>query len=312
LHNSTSILNEIHTKIQYYNEQVRNYLKDIIIITNKKIGIEKIVSIIIFGSQLPKKGKVGESTAISDCDLLIVFEDNVLYKDIKNLEKYFITLEKKHNFREFNNKNVSKLLEVVHQSTGMFVSHFLTHRKHWENLKFHNIFRVNRIFSKLFAPEKIVLCNIIENSSVIYGIDLRENVKNRIIISPFDLIKSLIMNLLISVFAIFIVPFKSLNSPKYILEATKWALKASNYYIFEDSRSLDVIIRRFQILEKSKNSQRRTTKFYRNFLDMRRNPNRDFKFMLQCPYRILKIHMHGAKRKMGLKFKEKSLKISSE
>ncbi len=50
---------ETNDKIKHYisrnlkglNEQSRNYIKDIVVLINKEIGINKIVSILLFGSQ---------------------------------------------------------------------------------------------------------------------------------------------------------------------------------------------------------------------------------------------------------------------
>lgn len=286
------IQNEIYTKLEGINEQSRNYINEAILIINKKIGIDNITSIILFGSQIERK----DFTSISDCDLLIIFNDNVPNYLIKDVEKYFIALEDKHNFREGDLKFVNRFLNVILKNeTGMFLSHFLTKKKYWENLIFHKIFRVNRIFSKLFAPKKIVLCSIVSNSSIIYGKDLRENVK-KIEISPFDMVRSLIMNLIIFFFSIPTSVLKSFYSIKYQLEAIKWSLRASNYYAFEDSKSLEEISARFILFEKSGRilNYKRTAKvFYNRFLNLRKNPHTDLGFMLRCPFRILKIHLKG-------------------
>ena len=282
------IQNEIYAKLEGINEQSRNYINDAILIIDKKIGIDNITSILLFGSQIEKK----DFTSVSDCDLLIIFNDNTPNFYIKNIEKYLIALENKHNFREDGSKFVNKFFD---RATGMFVSHFLTKKKYWENLIFHKIFRVNRIFSKLIAPKKIVFCNIISNSSILYGKDLRENVK-KIEISPFEIIRSLIMNFIIIFFSIPTSVLKSFNSIKYQLEAIKWSLRASNYYAFEDSKSLEEISDRFILFEKSGrilNYKRHAKVFYNRFLNLRKKPHTDLGFMLRCPFRILKIHLKG-------------------
>ncbi len=282
------IQNEINTKLEGINEQSRNYINEAILIINKEIGIDNITSIILFGSHIERK----DFSSISDCDLLIIFNDNVSNFLIKNIEKYFIALENKHNLREDGFKFVNKFFD---RATGMFVSHFLTKKKYWENLIFHKIFRVNRIFSKLIAPKKIVFCNIISNSSILYGKDLRKNVK-KIEISPFEIVRSLIMNLIIILFSIPTSVLKSFNSIKYQLEAVKWSLRASNYYAFEDSKSLEEISARFILFEKSGrilNYIRHAKVFYHRFLNLRKKPHTDLGFMLRCPFRILKIHLKG-------------------
>ena len=58
----------ISSNLKGLNEQSRNYIKDIVVLINKEIGINKIVSLLLFGSQQVDK----ENTVISDCDLLFI------------------------------------------------------------------------------------------------------------------------------------------------------------------------------------------------------------------------------------------------
>jgi len=299
LHNTKSnippnnILKEIHSKTECMNTQSKNYINDAVAIIKREIGIDGIVSIILFGSQLFLNENQNESTKISDCDLLIIFKDGVSNNLIRKVDRYFVALEYKHNFRKENTNIVNKIASFINQTTGMFVSHFLTKRKHWEKGIFHKIFNVNKIISNLLAPKKIVLCSVVINSDILYGLDLREGFKKRIEISPLDMIKSICMNLIISLFAIPISLLKSLDSVKYQLEAVKWTLKASNYYSFKDSKPIHAIIKRFISLERSERNKRKAEKFYRKFLNLRKNPNVDLRFTLQSPFRIIKIHLLG-------------------
>jgi hypothetical protein len=278
---------KIEENLKDINEQSRNYIKDIIVLINKEVGINKISSIILFGSQ---RAQVNEATAVSDCDLLIIFKDRVSNHHIKEIEKYFIALEIKHNFREFSDKLSKKILGVISQTTGIFISHFLTKTKYWQDANFHKIFRVNRVFSRLFAPRNIVLGNVITNSTTLYGKELRENIRPRIQIKFIEMIKSTVMNLMISLFSILLTLFKKLQPTKYQLEAIKWALKASNFYCYRDSESLKEITERFISLEKRK-SQKRARRFYSDFLTLRKTPFNKFSFMIRCPIRIIKIHI---------------------
>ena len=280
---------ELDPKLIHLNKNSKAYLEDIIILIKRVIGLDKILSIMLFGSQTVSKQ---ENTKISDCDILIIFKNEVPNQKIKDVEKYFFTLEIKHDYREFNNTLSKKILGVVQQTTGMFISHFLTKKQYWDNATFHKIFRVNEIFAALFAPSKIVLCSVIDNSTILYGEDLRKKVKSNIKIPFYDMLKSIIMNLIISIFSIIIIPFKKLNSIKYDLEAVKWALRASNYYSFEDAASLQAIINRFEVNGK-KNLNTKSNHFYTKFLNLRNNPTRDIRFMIKVPLRILKIHVKG-------------------
>ncbi|MFX0057612.1 MAG: hypothetical protein ACFE85_00455 [Candidatus Hodarchaeota archaeon] len=302
------IKSKISSNLEGINEQSRNYIKDIVILVNKEIGVNKILSILLFGSQRSNQ----ESTIISDCDLLFIFKNRVSSRHIKEIEKYFIALEIKHNFRESNSNLVYNILSVIQQSTGMFVSHFLTKEKFWEQAVFHKIFQVNKVFSTIFAPRNIVLGNVIENSTVLYGEDLRDKIKPKIRISMLEMFRSTVMNIFISFFALFLAPFKKLKSIKYQLEALKWTLRSSNYYCFRDSELLSKIIERFVSLEKEKN-QAKAQQFFSKFIKLRKEPSNDLTFMFRNPIRIMKIHVKaiiykkmvkGKKFKIPQKYKE--------
>jgi len=277
---------KLSNNLRGINEQSRNYIRDIIVLINREIGINKILSIILFGSQQANN----DNTVVSDCDLLFIFKNRVSDHHIKEIERYFIALEIKHKFKEPNSKLTNKVLGVIQHSTGMFISHFLTKLKYWEQAVFYKIFRVNKVFSAMFAPRNIVLSNVIENSTILYGDDLRNIIKPKIKISVREIFRSTVMNLFISFFALLIAPIKEFNSIRYQLEAIKWSLKASNYYCYEDSELLNKIIERFISFEKYR-AQSKAKRFYKKFLELRKQPNNDLKFMLRCPFRILKIHI---------------------
>jgi len=276
----------IEENLRDINEQSRNYIKDILTLVNKEIGINKILSMILFGSQRAKS----EVTEVSDCDLLIIFKDRVSNHHIKEIEKYFIALEIKHKFREYNTKLTRKILGVIQQTTGIFVSHFLTKRKYWEEGNFHKIFRVNRVFSAAFAPRNIVLGNVLSNSTTLYGDDLRDKLRSKLRITFIEMIKSTIMNLMISFFSIIISLFRKLDPTKYQLEAIKWALKASNFYCYRDAETLETITKRFISFERPR-FQKRAQRFYSKFIRLRKAPLEDMNFMLRCPIRIVRIHL---------------------
>jgi len=279
--------NKIKDRLRSFgiNEQSSNYIKDIITLINKEIGINKILSILLFGSQRTKN----EKSMLSDCDLLIIFKDRVSNHHIREIEKYFFALEIKHKFREYSKHFSKKVLGVINQTTGIFVSHFLTKRKYWEDTTFYKIFRVNKVFSYIFAPRNIVLGNILINSSILFGDDLRENIRPKIQITIQEMFRSTVMNLMISLFSLTISFLKNLNPTKYQLEAIKWALKASNYYCFRDSVNLNKITERFVSFER-KGLQKKARRFFSEFLQLRKFPRNNMSFMIRCPIRIIKIH----------------------
>ena len=117
-------MKEIHSKTECMNTQSKNYINDAVAIIKREIGIDGIVSIILFGSQLYLNENQNESTEISDCDLLIIFKDGVSNNLIRKVDRYFVALEYKHNFRKENTNIVNKIASFINQTTGMFVSHF--------------------------------------------------------------------------------------------------------------------------------------------------------------------------------------------
>ncbi len=293
LTSNSEIQSQILLKIKDLSKQSQDYIQDIIILIKKRIGISNVVSLILFGSQIARKNETGK---MSDCDLLIIFKDIVKDRQINELDKYFIALEIKHKFREINPTLFSRAIFYFQSNIGMFVSHFLTKQNYWEQIKFHKIFQVNKAIAYFVAPRNIVLASVIDNSYILYGEDIREIAKNKIVIPPFEMIKSTSMNLMISIFSIFIAPFKSLNAINYQLEAIKWSLKASNYYSFEDTEPLEKIISRFTTLKKSYLSKN-ASNFYKTFLFLRKKPFNYFLFMFRAPIRIIKVHAKGLKFK---------------
>lgn len=302
LESNRKIKDKISNTLNGINEQSRNYIKDIVTLINKEIGVNKILSILLFGSQRANSNE--KISTLSDCDLLVIFKDRVSNHHIKEIEKYFISLEIKHNFRELSDHLSKRILGVINQTTGIFVSHFLTKKKYWSNIIFHKIFRVNKVFSSVFAPRKIVLGNIITNSSVLYGADLREEIRSKIQITMQEMFRSTVMNLMISLFSIAISFLKNLNPIKYQLEAIKWSLKASNFYCFRDSENLNNIAKRFISFERKK-SQPKASRFFSNFLQLRNSPSNNMAFMIRSPIRIIKFHIQAISYKKLIKRHER-------
>ncbi|MBD3226704.1 MAG: hypothetical protein GF329_00825, partial [Candidatus Lokiarchaeota archaeon] len=98
------------------NRKSREYIKDVLIIIKKHLGLEYLTSLTLFGSQLP--GKCNNKN-VSDCDLLIILSDEAPKALIKKCEKHIITLEIKHKFREWDGNLPKKALNAIQYSTGI-------------------------------------------------------------------------------------------------------------------------------------------------------------------------------------------------
>ncbi len=278
------------------NQRILGYINDLIRFLNKKIGLDNIKSIILFGSIV----NANDVSKISDCDLLIILSDDISDAKINSLEKYFFELEIKHKLNIKPNDFLGSILKIIEKSTGMYVSHFVTRKSHWLAQKFAKVFRVNRIFAFLFAPRNIVLKNMINSSIILLGEDLRY-IDDEISIDSFGMIKSIILNLVISIFSIgFGLIYK--NTLKYELEAIKWSLKASNFYLFNDSCELNKIIKRFVKLSNKSNS---LFSFFNRFIYLRNHPTKtSFGYSFLTPINILRIHNLGLSYKKLIKDKK--------
>ena len=277
------------------NKKILGYINDLITFLNKKIGKENIISVMLFGSNT----YANDASKISDCDLLVILSDNISDSKIKSLEKFFSELEIKHELRARQNSLINTVVQVIEKSTGMYISHFITRKSHWFAKKFAKIFRVNRIFAYLFAPRNLVLKSMISSSEIILGKDLRY-INDDLSITSFGMIKSIILNLFISIFAILFDPIYD-KSLKYELEAIKWSLKASNIYLFNDTCELKKMANRFVKLNKNSKG---LASFFKRFLYLRNLPiKRSFGYSFLAPINILKIHMLGLSYKKLIKDK---------
>ena len=295
----------ISSNMDGINNKSKNYIKDVISLINKEIGINKIISLLIFGSQRMEE----ENAPVSDCDLLIIFKDRVSNWHLREIERYFMALEIKHHFRQAESDFLQSVILVLQQTTGMFISHFLTKQKFWEQANFHKTFRVNRVISAIFAPKNIVFGNILQNSTILYGEDLRKIIKPKIKVSIIEMFRSMAMNLVISFFSIIIGSIEKLKPMKFQLEAIKWSLRASNFFCFGDTALLTKVIDRFIAFEKP-NKAAKAQKFYSKFIKYRNNPHFDLDFLLRSPIRILKIHVNAILYRRTIK--RKDLEIPSE
>lgn len=278
------------------NQKVIGYIYDLIRFLKKKVGSDKIISVILFGSNT----YLNDTSKISDCDILVILSDDISDDQINSLEKYFFELEIKHELNIKPKNFLDSVLKIIEKSTGMYVSHFVTRKSYWLTKKFAKIFRVNRIFAYMFAPRNIVIKSMISSSIILLGDDLRY-IDNEIAINSFGMIKSILLNLIISFFSIgFGLIYK--NTLKYELEAIKWSLKASNFYLFNDTCELNKMMKRFVKLS---NKSKSLISFFKRFIYLRHHPNRrSFGYSFLTPLNIIRIHNLGLSYKKLIKDKK--------
>ncbi|MBS7288291.1 MAG: nucleotidyltransferase domain-containing protein [Candidatus Freyarchaeota archaeon] len=186
---------------------------------SKSVGADKVSSIIFFGSFLD-----GGMSPVSDIDVLVVLRGS--NKDaVKKAAAALRCLEKPNP----SSSLIEVVLEGVKTGTGMFKSFFVCSEESLRLGDFPSIFSLSRGMSLLLAPSKLVLGSVIDGARVVYGdAELPPPPKPDLV----QLLKSLAMNLLLSVAAFMVAPLTG-EATKYSMEAAKWSSMASYYYTFK-------------------------------------------------------------------------------
>lgn len=250
----------------------------------RRLAPEYLYIALIFGSLISK-----HVTRSSDVDLLLVFDDAIPERMIKLIDQALEYLEAKYGFNEKEKNFWEHLYRALNRMTGMYKSHFICKKQDLIKFNFARIFNVSRIMSKILAPKCFVLKNFLFFAKVIYGdADFVSRSKKLLqIILPecpvIDWIKSIIMNLLLSLGALFASIF-SKKSHLYALEAIKWSFYVGMYYINNNLQpTLTNVIKHFKkIINKN---------FIERFLKSKRNMVRDPLLLLLAPFYVIYIHL---------------------
>jgi predicted nucleotidyltransferase len=262
---------------------VRRYLNEAFSLLFSHLGERSVVGLYLFGSALGE-----EFSASSDFDFLVVLSDGVTVKQIHYVNSLLEGLEIKYGLREEKFSIPGKVLRTIERSTGMFESHFVCRKNDLLRADFPQIFNTSHLMSKLLAPSPIVLGSVLGRIKKLYGEDLHLKVAVPKP-TPFTMIKSLAMNLLLSLFSIILYPFSS-KANKYEMEAAKWSIMASYYYLKERSPTLTQAVKYFTKLGISKS-------YLKRLLQLRNNYHNDINFGLATPFQVLKIHTKTLKHK---------------
>ncbi|MHA1271570.1 MAG: nucleotidyltransferase domain-containing protein [Candidatus Helarchaeota archaeon] len=266
--------------IDFLPDRAKSYIVNIFKFLKKKYA-SKIISMMIFGSSL-----TGELCETSDCDLICVFNDTTTKKEIKYIRK--VAREYAYRYGFFNKPSgfIERVLNVMDSSTGMFISLFVCKRNDFINLRFSKMFNVNSIISALLAPTNLVIGTVLNRSKHVYGENLLKLVKKpkRFFV---QLIKNMVLNLLVSTVSFLIYPF-SPKATKYELEAMKWSMLSSYYYINGTRPSMEKIC--YYFINRGINK-----KYISNFKKLRDGFSQNIKFGLFTPLNIIQVHILGLK-----------------
>ncbi len=209
-------------------ERIEIYLRDVLNFLSR-LSPNEITSIILFGSHANES-----ATPLSDVDLLVVISDKVNKEKFIQVKQNLQWLELKAGLtREHPKRMIKKLSTVLNRQTGMFVSSFICFHRDFVQNRFHKIFSVSRLFTKLLAPWKLVLWNVHLSGITIWGENLLKKTNLRRA-NQSQLAKSYIMNTIQLITSIFLGPFGQ-QTTKYAIEAIKWSLKSC--YLYETGKT---------------------------------------------------------------------------
>jgi predicted nucleotidyltransferase len=270
-----SICSQLDDKI--YVPRVQNYIREVVGTVEALLGKKCIESVILFGSVAQNS-----TVKISDVDLLIIVRNEIASSQIRKIEPILKGLEIKHRFAHRASNWVTKILWIVEKTTGMFCSHFISRKRDWDHNRFAQIFSTNRFMTTLLAPDRIVLGSVIDSAKELYGSVLPAT-KHITHVSIYQLVKSLLMDLIISLGTIAILPLRHQNI-NYSTESLKWALRSGIFYLFQKTYNISKSCQFFEHIGLP-------AKFIDRFLMVRQNPHLDIGLALSVPLMILKIHL---------------------
>jgi predicted nucleotidyltransferase len=255
--------------------KIDRYIQEIVGTAECFLGYNSIHSVILFGSIAHR-----QTARVSDVDLLIIVNNSISRTSIKKVKPILDAIEIKHEFGRYAEKWYSSILRVVEKTTGMFCSHFVCRLEDWDNENFARIFSTNRPLTYLLAPDEIVLGSM-KSGAVLLAGDADLSNKRRVYPRK-QLIKSLFMNLSISIGALVIMPLNPRNM-KYVLEGYKWSLQSAYFFLRGTTISLRHIIKFFVKLGAS-------PAYNRQFLAYRQNLLVDSVFVVKTFFQINKIY----------------------
>jgi len=237
-----------------------------------------VLSVIAFGSYV--KGDLSET---SDVDLLVIVSDSSPSDKIIELDRKLTEIQKHFRLGEPPKSFSAKFLNFISRQTGMFVSHFICKESSFVNLDFVQIFRTNRLLTMLLAPKGLVLSGLLDHAKTLYGKDILGKVKP-IKVNSSDLLKSLLMNTMLSLGALVLSLYKPKEAIRFSMEAVKWSMYSTYYDVFHKNDNLSQIATQF-INHNVASSQ------ISRMMKLRNQIKVDRKFIFLSPVSILLIHL---------------------
>lgn len=244
-----------------------------------RLDDDVVVSIVLFGSVVS-----GETTSISDVDLIVILDSNVSEDDVRAVEQRCADLAA--TYLDAGTDTPTLFEHYLERATGMFRSGFVTTEAAVRRGEFPNIFRTSPIAS-VVAPWRTVLYTTLEEGVTIYGppVDTRWEQVGTPMERPYrELARSLVMTVALALAQVG-YQFVSRRAIGYSLEAAKWT--AYNCAFHRRGRTAGSLTRALSTVS--------FPSWYRTwFVHLRDDPCPDRWFVLATPLVLVWAHVHTA------------------
>lgn len=263
----------------------QNYLNSL----SSKLNKENVVSIFLFGSVVS-----GETTSISDIDLIIVLDSGVSKQEIKNVKQLCSHLAKTHI--EAGTDTPLLFEYYLERSTGMFRSGFVSTEDAVKSGNFPEIFGTSP-FASIIAPWRTVLFTTFAESVCIYGSQIEipwERVGLPMQYPYRELARSFFITFLLALAQVW-YQFVSRRAIGYSLEATKWTAYNCAFHIDKSPAGS---------LESAVSVAPLPSWYLDWFLRLRDDPISDSRFILITPFILIFTHLQTVWKLAGFQLSD--------
>jgi len=194
-----------------------NYLPSVKALLTQKYRTE-FVSLILFGSMLDYHKNSNTST---DIDLIIVLKDSCSKNTRLRLQRELLGIQRQYGM--YGSKFRDIFITGLQRATGMFINSFVCGYSDFQRRIFYKTFGVNRILAFFLAPQSSVWISLKQRHRVIMGVDIFQEWEEEIILNNSDIIRSFVMNSLLSLGALGLGVLR-VEMTRFAMESIKWSL----------------------------------------------------------------------------------------
>jgi hypothetical protein len=263
-----------------------NYLPAVKALLTQKYQAE-LVSLILFGSMVDSH-KNGNSA--TDIDLIIVLKDSCPQKVRSGLQRELLGLQLHYGM--YGSKFKDIFIAGLQTATGMFVNSFICYYSDIHKRNFSKTFGVNNILAFLLAPQNSVWISLKQRHRIIMGKDIFQDWEEDVLLHTSDILRSFMMNSLISLGALVLSVFGAEMS-HFAMESIKWSL-------FTWKNRQQITSKQIQDLCEIYSST--ASKFEKRtlsaFLSYRKTMKQDSYLLFLAPLFILKLHNNLRKERV--------------